>query len=65
MPALIGVIRGRRHQLCAEIGVESIVCSHSAHSSAGAEELAHAAVRLAERDGKPPWMPCARAEPSR
>ncbi len=38
-------------QLCAEIGVESIVCSHWADGGAGAEQLARAVVGLAERGG--------------
>jgi formate--tetrahydrofolate ligase len=35
-------------QKCAEIGVEAILCSHWADGSKGAEQLAHAVVKLAE-----------------
>ncbi len=43
-------------KLCAEIGVEAILCSHWADGSKGTEKLAHAVVKLAE-SGKAAYKP--------
>jgi formate--tetrahydrofolate ligase len=43
-------------QLCSEIGVEAILCSHWADGSKGTEKLAHAVVKLAE-SGKAAYKP--------
>ncbi len=44
------------HQACAELGVEAHECTHWADGGAGAEGLAEAVVKLADREGVEPGV---------